>query len=191
MAHKFIVGMTASGKTTLAKMIASQMFSRGNQCLVLDPLLDEWPDGCEVTEKSDEFLKLCKSKKRCILFVDEGASSVGRYNNEMQWLATQSRHWGHVCVFISQGVTQIAPIIRQQCDTFIVFACGQSNRKLIAEETDNDLVIDTKLKKGEFWHISRFEPIKRGKIHFPENGEKAEVSKLTVTYNIEKVRRDD
>lgn len=170
MAHCLIAGMTESGKTTLAKLICFQLSKRGIPTAVLDPLRDpEWATEKQFHEPA-EFLAFVKANRSFVLFVDEGGQSIGRYNKEMEWLATQSRHFGHSCFFISQGVTQLPPIIRQQCSKFYVFACGESNSKLIAEECNEPLLKSvTRLQPGEFFEVSRFKKTTRNRIVFPKN----------------------
>jgi DNA helicase HerA-like ATPase len=57
MAHSLILGMTESGKTTLAKRLAQHYKSRGIGVIVLDPLNDDWP--CDFkTADPDEFLRV-------------------------------------------------------------------------------------------------------------------------------------
>jgi len=181
MAHSLIVGMTESGKTTLAKILCSRLKKRGILTAVLDPLKDNGWHADFVTDNVEAFNTYCKANKSHVLFIDEGGLTVGRYDTEMQWYATMSRHWGHSCYFISQGVTQLAPIIRQQASKYYVFACGESNTRLIAEECrEPDLKECSRIGKGEFFIVSRFENMKRARIEYPTKGRVA-IDKLTVT----------
>ena len=165
--HSLIIGMTESGKTTLAKMLCTKLRKAKKRCFVLDPLLDpEW-DAEFITKNSGEFINRVKRERNLYLFVDESSEAIGRYNTEMQWLATQSRHWGHSCFFITQGVTQIAPIIRSNTSRVYAFACGESSTKLLAEEyRKKELAELEHIGKGEFYIVERFAPMRRGKINF-------------------------
>lgn len=134
MAHSLFVGMTEMGKTTLARDLGTIYRRQGYKNIVLDPLRDpRWPADF-ITADSEEFIDVCRASKKCMLFMDEGAQSVGRYDIEMQWAATQSRHWGHSAHFICQGATQIAPVIRDNCSRVFVYHSGARNGKLLAEE---------------------------------------------------------
>ncbi len=164
--HSLIIGMTESGKTSLAKMIATDLKKRKKRVVVLDPLQDEWDCDMQFTD-SVAFLKYCQENTDLFCFIDEGGQSIGRYNKEMEWLATRSRHWGHSCFFISQGCTQLPRIIRAQCSRMYVFAVGKSDTDLLAEECrKDDLRKIEQFDKGEFFVVERFGPLKRGRIDF-------------------------
>lgn len=166
--HSLIIGMSESGKTTLAKIFARELKKRGKKVVVLDPLND--PDWGKVdfrTEDCDEFLDYCKNNQNLYVFIDEGSESIGRYDVEMQWFATQSRHWGHSCFFITQGCTQIAPIIRGQCRVVYCFAVGESDTKLMAEEfRKKELKFLETIPQGVFYKVSRFSELQRGVVDF-------------------------
>lgn len=165
MAHNYIVGMTGSGKSSLAKAICREVKVSGIPTVVLDPLQDDgWDTDHQFTDPQ-AFLAFVRQSKSCVLFVDEGGQSIGRYNEEMQWLATTSRHWGHSCWFISQGLTQVAPIVRQQSNKFYIFACGLANLDLVAEECrEPDLKRFDKIGQGEFLIVSRFDAMLHGSV---------------------------
>lgn len=183
MAHKYIVGMTESGKSTLAKLMCMGLNKRGLKIAVLDKLRStDWQ--CEnVFEDPFEFLEFAKNNEEFFLFVDEGGQAIGRYNEEMEWLATESRHKGHSCIFISQSLTQVAPIVREQSMLFFLFACGEKNTTLLAEECREPLVKKLlKIPKLEFYIVSRFSALEKGKIIFPQKG-KLPLDKLRIEYN--------
>lgn len=102
-----------------------------------------------------------------MLIADEGSISVGRYNVEMQWLATMSRHWGHRSYFIVQRATQIAATVRNQCDTSFIFGVGENDTRMFAEEwREPNLKNLEKIDKGEFAIVSRFRELRWGKLDF-------------------------
>jgi hypothetical protein len=165
--HYGIVGMSESGKSTLGKIIAAGFAKKGVPVAVLDPLkYSDWKADF-LTADSDEFLRFAKQNKSHLLIVDEGGQAIGRYNQEMEWLTTTSRHLGHSCIVISQGVTQLTPIIRGQFGRVFLFNCAISNWKLIAEEWNHpELLSLPRLDKGEFYEIPRFGSIRKGKVDF-------------------------
>lgn len=165
--HTLIIGMTESGKTTIAKILCKGLKKKKKKTAVLDPLLDnEWETDF-ITHDKDEFLDYCKKSQNLYLFIDEGSESIGKYDVSTQWFATQSRHWGHSCFFISQGLTQMAAIIRAQCSRVICFAVSQSNIDIISEEWNiPELRGMPRLGKGEFYVIDRFNPLMKGNIDF-------------------------
>lgn len=162
MAHVLILGMTESGKTTLARTLAQHYKRNGVGVLVLDPLSDpRWP--CDfVTADSDEFLDVFWRSRRCVAFMDEGGESVGRYNTAMQATATRGRHWGHSCHFIAQRATQLAPIVRDQCTHLFLFCSSLKDGEILADEWNKpELAECAKLRQGEYIHAVKFGASKR------------------------------
>ncbi len=153
MAHSLFVGMTEMGKTTLARNMGIAYRSRGFETIVLDPLLDPRWRASYITSDGDKFIAKCKVSQKCMLFVDEGSESVGRYNVPMQWVVTQSRHWGHSAHILCQGATQLAMIVRDQCTHLYLFAAGKRNGTLLAEDFNApELEMCVSLNVGEYFH---------------------------------------
>jgi len=165
MAHVLILGMTESGKSTLAKSLCAEAKKRELGTLVLDPLAD--PDWCAdyQTRNASEFLQVVKNSESCAVFIDESGESVGRYNDEMFWLATRGRHYGHICHFISQRGQQISKTVRDQCGRLYLFNCSLSDAKLLADEWNKEELRKAHtLAKGEFFIVQRFGEVKRAKL---------------------------
>jgi len=167
-----IIGTTESGKTYLSKLMVQQFKQRGYACAVLDPFNDpEW--GADfITADGEEFLKYVKRSRNHFLFVDESGTTIGRYNSEMDWLATTSRHLGHSSFFIGHRATQVSTIIRSNSHRAFVFATDLDSAKLLAVEwREPQLVTLANLGKGEFFMVGRFadgsgQKIYRGHIDF-------------------------
>lgn len=165
--HTLICGMTESGKTFLSKMICRALKKKGQICAVLDPLQDAGWDCDFQTQKSDDFLAWAQANQKAFLFVDEGSIAVGRYNVPMEWLATMSRHWGHASYFICQGLTQLPPMVRNNCGKLYLFTSADSVNKLAAEEFNEKALKNAdRLDKGHFYEISRFGKIRKGTLDF-------------------------
>lgn len=163
--HTLIIGMTMSGKTTLAKTIAKQLKSSNHKVAVLDPLGDPDFDADFRTKDSAEFLEYAKTHQDHFLFVDESGVAMGRFNEPMNWLATTARHNGHLCTFISQGLTQLPPIVRGQCDRLFIFSCAKINTDLASQEwNEKKLAEIDKIPQYHFYLARRFHPLKFGKI---------------------------
>lgn len=172
MAHVLICGMSESGKTTLARGFGGYYRNQGFGVLVLDPLKDpRWQ--CDfITANQEEFLDVVWKSRRCILMMDEGGKSVGRYNYAMQEVATMGRHWGHSSHFISQDPTQLAPIIRDQCRHVFLFCASDRVGKKLADEFNQPALLECgNLKQGEYIRAARFGGASRhtfgGKKHEP------------------------
>lgn len=165
MGHSLILGMTESGKTTLAKRLASQYRARGVGVLVLDPIDDpDWPNDFKTGDPA-EFLEVFWQSQRCAVFIDEAGESVGRYDTVMHKTATKGRHWGHACHYISQRSTQIAPIVRDQCSNLFLFCTAFEDCKTHAKEWNNHKIkMASTLKKGEYVYCTRFGELKTGTL---------------------------
>lgn len=162
MAHSLFAGMTLMGKTSLARALCASYKRRGFDTIILDPLKDPKWAASYITDDGDDFLYMAKQSRKCMLFLDEGSESVGRYNVPMQWTATQARHWGHSSHFITQVATQIAPIVREQCAHAFLFAAGKRAGKTLSEEFNApDLEMCVSLQPYEYFHA-----VKGGACHF-------------------------
>lgn len=160
MAHVLIAGMTLSGKTTLAKRLCQVYRSHGIRTLVLDPILDPQWGADFITADQEHFLEVFWSNTECMAFLDEGGESVGRYDLAMQRTATRGRHRGHVCHYIVQDATQIAPIIRAQCTRLYLFCSPYESGARLARDWNRPQLLEcSDLSVGEY-----FEAVKMGAI---------------------------
>jgi len=160
--HSLIIGITGSGKTTLAKQQCAKAKLEGVKTIVLDPMMDKGWECDFITDSKEEFLQVVKQSTGCKLFVDESGQTVGKYNLEMEWLATQARHWGHKTTFITQRAQQISPTVRDQCSILYVFLVSKKDSDTFAEEfVQDELKNASSLKKFEFYRVGRFIPAKK------------------------------
>lgn len=169
--HSLIIGRTGTGKSTLAEIIIREATKIDRQSIILDPLLDtRWKKvgAVLVTADQGEFLHYAKTHTNLYLFVDEGGSSIGRYNPAMEFVTTTSRHLGHVAFIISHRLTQLPIVLRNNASKIYLFASTKSDKQIVAEEWDSETIMDTqaKLQPGEFIEVSAFTPPRRGKIDF-------------------------
>lgn len=161
MGHSLILGMTESGKTTLAKRLAANYRNNGVGVIVLDPLHDKWDCDYQTSDKN-VFLTTVQQNQACAVFIDEGGESVGQYDTEMHWLATRARHYGHATHFISQRGQQLAKTVRDQCSNLFLFNCSSSDAKLLANEWNKpELINANSLQRGEFYRVGRFKEVER------------------------------
>lgn len=164
MAHSLIVGMSESGKTTLAKRKLVPAYKRNHfGIIVLDPLLSQDWQADFITADGAEFLRVFWQSRNCMAFIDESGEAVGRYNEEMQKTATRGRHHGHCCHYITQGATQLAPVVRDQCRHLFLFCASERNGKLLAEEWGKpELVNCAQLRQFEYIHAVKFGGVANG-----------------------------
>lgn len=154
--HSLIVGITTSGKTTLAKQMASSYRRKGRPVLVHDVLLSKW-DADFVTDDMSLFMKNAQENHNCMLFIDESSEAIGRYNRETFWLATRSRHQGHVAHFILQRYADINKTVRDQCSRLFTFRISTYDAKCLCDDWANEKLIGaSRLDKYVFIYTSRF-----------------------------------
>lgn len=162
--------MTESGKTTLASELSRYYRERGIGVLVLDPLGDpRWSADVLLSDRH-EFLELCRTSRRCMIFVDEAGESVGQYDNEMHWLATRGRHYGHCAHFCSQRGMQIAKTVRDQCSLMWLFRSSISDCKIHADEWGfEELRAGNSLAQGEYFYAERFGALERCRLNWSKS----------------------
>jgi hypothetical protein len=165
MAHSLILGMTESGKTTLAKELANHYKSQGIGVIVLDPMNDPgWLCDYKTADPA-EFLKVFWASKQCAAFIDESGDSVGRFDTAMIQTATKGRHWGHNCHYITQRGAQLAVTVRDQCSHLFLFTTSLNDSKVHANEWNKpELQTACSLDKGHYFHATRFGVLTREKL---------------------------
>jgi hypothetical protein len=165
MAHVNILGMTESGKTTLAKNLAKKYAANGIRILVYDPLSDpDWIADFK-THDIDLFLEEYWTSRQCAVFIDEAGELSLSHSNEILKTATRGRHWGHKNHYISQRGALLPRTLRDQCSSLFMFAQSLDDAKLYAAEYNSpELKTANSLKKGEYFYTTRFEAITRGKL---------------------------
>lgn len=125
--------------------------ARGIDTLILDPdKCSDW-DASFITSDPDEFLTVVKSNRSCAIFVDEAGYMIGRYGGAMQWLATNSRKWGHKAYFITQRANQLDVNIRNMCSSVFIFKQSLDDTKILSREFVSEEIKQAHtLKKGEY-----------------------------------------
>lgn len=166
MAHTLILGITGTGKTTLAFSIAQAYKAQGVPVYVLDPFKRaEW-NADFITDDPDGFLDFVFTHKSAAVFVDESGDVIGRWSGDLQKLATQSRQFGHRVHFITQRAKQFDVNMRTQCENIFLFKQSPDDAKELARDFVAPSLIDAgSLRKGEFLSkIGVDGPVRRAKI---------------------------
>lgn len=130
------VGMTRSGKTTLATMIVAGRYAAGRQVAVLDRMKDpRWKCHKRFTDPR-EFLAFAMRSVGWELVADEWGVTVPRGEDDraFDWLGTTARHHGHAVHVICHRWTQLRPALRDGLDNVFCFAQGKGSAALLAEE---------------------------------------------------------
>lgn len=141
--HSAFVGMSRTGKTTLAMMIARGLIQRGRVVSVFDPIRDpRWEKtGAVVYTDPFEMLHRCKTTTAGHWFWDEwGAAiknnadpAIRKLAPAFSWLVTTSRHLGHTQWFIAQSWQDLIHV-RAGCDCAYAFGQGHKSAGLVAED---------------------------------------------------------
>jgi len=153
--HSLIVGMSESGKTTLAKKIATQLYSKEYPVMVLDILGSKWDCNFNTTN-IDEFMAYVQTVQNCYIFIDE-AGEVGKLDKEFYWLATRSRHYGHSVFFITHRSVQLKPVIRAQCQQLFLFCSSKKDCQILYEDFNHEQILEgNNLRQGKYLHAKRF-----------------------------------
>lgn len=165
MAHVLILGMTLSGKTTLAKQLARHYRASGIKVGVLDPLNDPAWEADFRTPDPDAFLRWFWDSRQCAWFIDESGDMVGQFDRTMQQTATKGRHWGHRVHYISQRGAQLARTVRDQCSKLFLFTTALDDCKIHANEWNKqELRQAHTLPQGHYFVTDRFSPLQRGQL---------------------------
>ncbi len=166
MPHSLIVGMTESGKSTLAKQIMrANRDAQRSQSILLDPMSD--PEYCADfrTTDADAFLDMVWDSQSCDVYIDEAGDMVGRYDTTMQQIATKGRHWGHNAFFVTQRGAQLSTTVRAQCRHLFLFTSAKDDCKVLANEFNQpELLNANSLPQFHFYHATRFGVLQRGQL---------------------------
>ena len=163
--HALIIGTTGSGKSTLAKLLCRTLKKQGQICAVLSPTNETGWEADYKTSDGGAFLAYAREHEKCFLFVDESGDAIGRYNDEMNWLATGSRHKGHSVIFNVQASSQISTAIRSCCSDAYIFATSRGVLKLLSEDfNETEILKHDKMPRYHFLMVSRFAAIRMGRL---------------------------
>lgn len=115
-----------------------------------------------VTSNPHKFLITAQKSRSCMLYLDESGETVGRYNDEMLWLATRARHYGHISHFITQRVVLLNRTVRDQCSKLFVFRVSANDAKALADDWANPHLYNAaNLDKYQFIYCNRFGATKK------------------------------
>jgi hypothetical protein len=90
---------------------------------------------------------------------------LNKFDNNHNWIATTSRHYGHRVYFVGQRWSQFSPIIRANCSS--VFTFDQPRIDIEKLELDYGVTLDKEIPRFNCYWLRNFHtPIK---LHI-ENG---------------------
>lgn len=168
MGHKLIVGMTESGKSRLGITFCGEFRKARIPTVVLDPMYDDrWSSAADIVFRNlDNYMRFLWTHKGYFAFIDE-SGGFGKYNASIEKMICQGRHLGHNLILMTQKITQVSTLIREQCRTFYLFAANDRALAEISSECRKPQLLTTPdLMPGEFYKVSRFSEISKYSIDF-------------------------
>lgn len=173
MPHSLICGMTTSGKSALAHLLAARWKAAGVRPVALDPSISrDWPADTLVFTDPEQFIRFAKANANLALFVDEGAAALERAA-DYNWLTTRARHWGHESHIISQRPQDITPAIRGNCETLWLFHIDIGAAELLAREWNESRLREAAKNPRLSFHLARRlsdDGCQTGRIDFARRG---------------------
>ena len=189
--HRAIVGVTRSGKTTLAQVLAAGLHSRGRFVGVFDPKSPAKQWRCNLFTRNPLLLlqwaqtHSSRGEGRPIyLFWDEWGPYIGSRTKDARpfaWLGTSSRHQGITNFFLAHGWRDLDAGLRENVDVVYAFTSGHRSAALLAEDfLDLDLSdVLPRMPRLSFKELTRFAETRCGQISFSRGGVRVKLTTPT------------
>ncbi len=132
--HSLIIGVTNSGKSTLAKKISQIFFSKGINVFIFDPYASSnWSSQSRDFKfsKPDNFIGKINQLKRGVLIIDEAPLLFDDYKNEMNGLMMRGRQQGLKIFLLAQRYKNLPPNSRGNANLVYAFSQSPEDTKLI------------------------------------------------------------
>lgn len=176
--HHLILGMMRHGKTTGALELARSFKRKGIPVAVYtvagmtgQPKDGErWRPCCDfITTKRSEFLAAMKAPGiwGWQVFIDEANQTVGKYDPDMEAIATDASSHALTMHFIAQRGQTFNRTVREQCSSLTMFRLGPKDCKELSEDWGQpDLERGYTLKKFEYIHCTtELGSVRRGRAN--------------------------
>lgn len=157
MKHSLYVGVTQSGKTTLARTVARELAKKGHKIVVYDPLGTEtagggWPEGAKIFGDVSEFMDLMHDPAfgNAHVFVDEAHHVFAHDLKQNLWLLTQGRHYGMYFHLMTQRPTKVHPDARSNCGRCYMFRLAFDDARMIGNDYGHSDLHRISLDTGDF-----------------------------------------
>jgi hypothetical protein len=142
--HVLYVGVTQTGKTTLARHHASILAKADYDLIVYDPVGTEtangtWPEKAIIETNPDKFLarveKVSGTPERPVfVFCDEAADIFGHQYTDAHWIPRRIRHQNAYLRIIAQRPKMLHPNVRSQCAVAYVLRLSQDDARVICAD---------------------------------------------------------
>jgi DNA helicase HerA-like ATPase len=157
MSHTLYTGVTQSGKTTAARLMAREALKLGHRVIVYDPLGTptaggEWGEGSEVFEDLEPFLDCVYNAEttHADIFIDEAHHVFSHADKSHLWLLTQGRHYGLQLHLLTQRPTKVHPDARTNCGRCFMFRLAHDDARAIGLDYGFSDIHKISLDKGDF-----------------------------------------
>lgn len=174
MGHTLFVGVTESGKTTMARHFARGYAALGHRIIVYDPVGTKtagggWPASAVMFSEVEPLFEYLERDdvNHAHVFIDEAGDFMGVSDKDKHWLLRRGRHKGFFVNIISQRPKMLAPNVRTQCNVAYMFRLSMNDADEIGADFGHSKLsnIVSKLDKGEYLRLESGSPhIKRGSL---------------------------
>jgi ABC-type molybdenum transport system ATPase subunit/photorepair protein PhrA len=160
-----VFGPTLSGKTTLAKVIARNYWTKNHiQSLCLDIQHDSWSESVWTTDKEDLFWDQVWKQNNKLIIVDDGSATINR-NKDLLSAFTMLRHRGHHLLIIGHNGTDLLPAMRRALHKLYLFRQSEKASQLWAEDfTDKRILAAAQLQQYEFLYCELYQAPRKQKL---------------------------
>lgn len=158
MPHAAIIGMTTSGKSTLAKKLCEEFNRAGVPTLALCKPGEPYPAQWQTTD-ADAFLAKFWASRGCAAFMEMSDVGIDKFDTRFHEPFSKGRHHGHRVFYVSQRHTQVHPCIRENCENLYLFRVSQKSAAIWAEEfADDGILAATSAPRYHFVMCGRYTP---------------------------------
>jgi len=155
--HSLYVGVTQSGKTTLARAMSRQLCAQKQNVAVLDPMGTltaggGWGEGALLFDDTELFLQWLYSDSAINyhVFIDEAHKVLSHEQNEHFWLLTEGRHYYLTLHLMTQRPKKVHPDVRHNCGRCYMFRLSRADANEIGADYGHSDIDKEKLDKGDF-----------------------------------------
>jgi hypothetical protein len=159
--HWIYVGVTQSGKTTLARWHSRKLVAAKHHVIVYDPVGtatagggwgsgDDGGSGFDFYEDPEKFMEAIAKAKDAFVFIDESADTHSHAQVENHWLLRRGRHAGLYIRLLVQRVKMLPPNVRTQCARLFLFRASRTDqREILADFGHEPDILPDDWKKGD------------------------------------------
>lgn len=155
--HELYTGVTQSGKTTLARMMAREAGRLKQKNIVYDPLGTntaggDWGQHAMVYHDVNQFLDVVYSDelRNAHLWIDEAHNIFAHADKSHMWILTEGRHHGLNSHLITQRPNKVHPDARTNCGRCFMFRLAQDDARAIGNDYGFNDINKINLDKGDF-----------------------------------------